>query len=63
MNIGRYIYSNIEDLPSVDAIIVTDLGDPWQVVQGLSNYFRADQIFVPELVGPVKLAKQRGSKN
>jgi len=60
---GVPIFSNIGDLPPVDAIIVTDLGDPRQVVQGLSNYFRADQIFVPELVGPVKLANQRGSKS
>ena len=60
---GVPIYSNIEDLPPVDAIIITDLGISREIVKILSKHFTTDRIFLPELVGTITLDKLEGSKN
>jgi len=44
------IVSNIKDLASFDAIVITDLGDPQATLKNLSEIFPAHRIFAPQIL-------------
>ena len=49
---GIRVFSKLDDLPSVDAIIITDLGDPRNAIDNAVIKFGVERIFVPELLVP-----------
>ena len=57
---GIRVFSNLDDLPPVDAIIITDLGDSRNAKNNAAKKFEIDRIFVPELLVP-DIAHKRGN--
>ena len=57
---GIRVFSNLEDLPSVDAIIIMDLGDPRNIIDKAGKKIGVDRIFLPELLVP-NISYRRGN--
>ena len=49
---GVPIFSKLEDLPPIDTVIITDLGDLQVVIDEAVKLFGSDRIFVPEILAP-----------
>lgn len=49
---GVPILSKLEDLPPVDAIIITDLGDLQVAIDKVVKIFGSDRVLVPQILAP-----------